>query len=360
MAAANSSLFTLHSSLTTDTISARESLPADEGEILFTNIDLTPKKSLRPQTPYQVLRMLPRDATPAQQDSAIQAWFQPGEIHYSSQPDTLHLPGHGVGRNLKEVNLPQYYRESFFSKDSLLHPELNAGRYGMAGNPVPYALRNDDIITSLLLLCFFLAIIAFANSMRFIGRQLKDFFYTSHSEGSMTETSTELRFQFFFVLQTILLLAVSYFFYVTHYVAETFILQSEYQLLGIIFGAVTAYFVIKVGIYTLVNTVFFDGKKNEHWLKFILFITSLEGILLFPAAMLQVYLDLSVENVAYYLAFVLIFVKILTFYKSWHIFFRQKGFFLQNILYFCALEIIPLLSLWGGLVMIVDQLKVNF
>ena len=59
--------------------------------------------------------MLPKDATPAQQDSAIRAWFHPGEIHYSDMPDTLHLPGHGVGRNLKEVNLPQYYRESFYS-----------------------------------------------------------------------------------------------------------------------------------------------------------------------------------------------------------------------------------------------------
>ena len=66
-------------------------------------------------TPYQVLRLLPKDATPAQQDSAIQAWFQPGEVHYSNQPDTLHLPGHGIGRSLKDVNLPQYYRENFFS-----------------------------------------------------------------------------------------------------------------------------------------------------------------------------------------------------------------------------------------------------
>ena len=341
-------------------VSARESLPVDEGEVLFTNIDLTPRKTLRPQTPYQVLRMLPPDATPAQQDSAIQAWFQPGEIHYSSQPDTLHLPGHGVGKNLKEVNLPQYYRESFFSKDSLLHPELNAGRFGVAGDPVNYALRNDDIITSLLLLSFFLAIIAFANSMRFIERQVKDFIYASHSESSLTETSTELRFQFFFVLQTILLLSISYFFYVTHYVADTFILQSEYQLLGIIFGVITAFFILKAGVYTLVNTVFFSSKKNEQWLKSILFITSLEGLLLFPASMLQVYLELPLKTVVYYLIFVLIFVKILTFYKAWHIFFRQKGFLLQIFLYFCALEIIPLLSLWGGLAMIVDQLKVNF
>ena len=28
--------------------------------------------SAKPQTPYEVLRLLPKDATPAQQDSAIQ------------------------------------------------------------------------------------------------------------------------------------------------------------------------------------------------------------------------------------------------------------------------------------------------
>ena len=101
------------------------------------------QRPARPQTPYQVLRMLPKDATPAQQDSAIQAWFQPGEIHYSNQPDTLHLPGHNAGRNLKDVSLPTYYRETFFAKDTLLHPELTGGRFGVASDPVPSTMRNE-------------------------------------------------------------------------------------------------------------------------------------------------------------------------------------------------------------------------
>ena len=99
--------------------------------------DTIEHKPTKPQTPYQVLRLLPKDATPAQQDSAIQAWFQPGEIHYSSRPDTLHLPGHDIGKSLKDVNLPQYYREHFFSDNTYFHPELDGGRYGVAGDPVP-------------------------------------------------------------------------------------------------------------------------------------------------------------------------------------------------------------------------------
>ena len=50
----------------------------------------------------------------------------------------------------------------------------------------------------------------------------------------------------------------------------------------------------------------------------------------------------------------------LTFYKSWAIFFRQNSMFLQIILYLCTLEIVPLLSLGGALVWITDVLKVNF
>jgi hypothetical protein len=57
---------------------------------------------------------------------------------------------------------------------------------------------------------------------------------------------------------------------------------------------------------------------------------------------------------------VVIFIKILTIYKSYVIFFRQKALYVQNILYFCALEMVPLLSLWGGLAVIVNQVRVIF
>ena len=120
-------------------------------------------------TPKMVLSWLPRNATPAQQDSAIQAHFKPSEIRWSSRPDTLHLPGHNRGHNLLDISLPQYYREGFFSKDSLFHPELPGGRFGVAGDPVPYSARNDDVITLLLLVLFVLAAVAFSNTRQFVG-----------------------------------------------------------------------------------------------------------------------------------------------------------------------------------------------
>jgi hypothetical protein len=76
--------------------------------------------------------------------------------------------------------------------------------------------------------------------------------------------------------------------------------------------------------------------------------------------MLQVYFDLSLEKAAFLFCFVLFLNKILAFYKSWLIFFKQKGLYFQNILYFCALEITPILAFCGAWLMIVNNLKVNF
>lgn len=314
----------------------------------------------RPQTPYQVLRLLPKDATPAQQDSAIQAWFQPGEIHYSDQPDTLHLPGHSVGRNLKEVNIPQYYRESYFSNDSLFHPELNGGRFGVAGDPIPYATKNDNVITALLLVCFVITLIAFSICKSYLLRQAKNFFYLPKTDRVITETSTEIKSQFFFLIQTCLLLALLYFFYTRKYIASSFILTDEYMLVGILFGTILGYFLFKYLVYATVNHVFFPGKRNGHYFHVLLFLHSCEGILLYPAVVLLTFFDISTQSVAYYTTFVVVLVKILTFYKSFVIFFRQNGLYLQIILYFCALEIVPLFALWSGLSVIVNALKINF
>ena len=314
-----------------------------------------------PITPAMVISWLPRDATPAQQDSAVQAHFKPSEIRWSERPDTLHLPGHDKGHNMLDVQLPQYYREGFFSKDSMFHPELPGGRYGVAGDPVPYSIHSDNFITSLLLVCFVMAIISLASARSFIIRQAKNFFYTQH-EGTteVTETATELRFQTYLVFLTCILIALLYYLYTLNYFGDTYVLPSQYHLIAVYLAMVVAYFLAKMVLYFFVNIVFFDGKKNRQWVKALLFIISLEGVLLFPAVILWAYFNLSLQNVFIYFIFVLIIVKFLAFYKCFLIFFRRNVVKLQIILYFCTLEIIPLLAFWGTLEITANSLKINF
>ena len=314
----------------------------------------------RQLTPAQVLSWLPKNATPAQQDSAIQANFEPGEIHWSQCPDTLHLPGWPVGKSYRDVSLPQYYKESFFSKDSLFHPELTGGRLGVAGDPVPYTPANDNFITGILFGVLILVLIALRQLGNFIKRQAKDFFYTPRNESvTQSETSGEIRFQLFFLLQTSLLLAIIYFFSTFDVSVDTFAVE-QYQAIGIYGGLFIAYFLVKFLAYVFTNWVFFEQHANIRWLHAMLFIISMQGILLFPIVMLQVYFSLSIKTVSIYAISVIILFKLLTFYKTHIIFFRRKGAFLQNILYFCALEIVPLFSLYGALVLTNSYLKINY
>lgn len=302
--------------------------------------------------------MLPRDATPAQQDSAIQAWLKPTEITYSSRPDTLHLPGIPLEQGKNES--ADFYRKHFFTGNSLFQTEILGDRYGVAGDPVPYTLRGDNLFTSLMLISFVILVVSLSNARRFIVRQLKDFFYFPHNDSNISETLNELRFQLFLVLLVCLLLAITTYQYAREYVADSFMIDSDFLLVGLFTGSFLGYFLVKGLLYWLINAVFFEPRSCTHWLKQLLFITATEGVLLFPAVLLLVYFDLAIEKAAYYFAFVLILAKILTFYKAWSIFFRRKGIFLQFFLYFCALEIVPLLGLASGLGVLMDQLKINY
>lgn len=95
-------------------------------------------------------------------------------------------------------------------------------------------------------------------------------------------------------------------------------------------------------------------------MKAYLFLFSCEGVLLFPVVMLLTYFNLSLDAAIIYALIVVGLVKILSFYKSYIIFFRGNGSFLQIFLYFCALEVVPLFALLGGLVLISHYLKINF
>lgn len=310
-------------------------------------------------TPKEVLSWLPADATPMQQDSAIQRHVKISEIHWSQEPDTLHMPGHPKGKSIHDVSLPQYYRESFFSENPYFHPEISGGRQGVAGDPVPYTIAGDNLVTALLLGCFVLTVIAVARLKDFIVRQMRNFFRIQYGKVTeVTETSSELWVQFFLVVQTCLLFALSYFLYTNTDAHEAF-LFDQYVIIAIYAAVILIYFLLKIVLYGSVGWVFFDPKKNGQWTQFFLFLVSFEGLLIFPLVLLLSYFELSMESAVIYAIVVVVLVKLLSFYRTYVIFFNKKGAYLKIILYLCALEIVPMIDLWGILTLISQSLKVN-
>lgn len=313
------------------------------------------------RSPWDIIKTLPETATPWQQDSAIRANYKFPQVDWAHYQNPLRTPTtKPTGFGKMNMSRPMYYSHSLVQPDSIYRPEYATYRQGVAGDPVPYSIASDNLISSVLIACFVFALIAIAKSGAFIHRQFKNFFYTQR-EGTteITETSGELRFQLFLLLQTCLLFSLVLFFYTGNYAGTSFTVP-QYLTVGIYTGIFLLYFGVKALLYAVVNWIFFDRKKNEQWNKSMLFLSSIEGIALFPMVMLSVYFNLSLQTTVAYTAIVVILVKLLAFYKSYLIFFRKTSVFVQSFLYFCALELMPLGSLWGVLVLTDYYLKINF
>lgn len=314
----------------------------------------------RPLTVKEVLDRLPAGATPAQQDSAVSANFEPVIVAPSTRPDTLGLPGYSHTESSVDLTLDALCRESYFTGKPCFDPDLYGGLPGVAGDPVPYSVGRDNLITALLLACFVFGAIALSKSRGFMSRQVRRFFRASRDDaGALTETSSELRFQFFLMMQTCLLLSLVTFFYIQTYVTDTFVVD-QYVVIGAFFAIFVTYVMLKMLLQWLCGIVFFSRRRNESWMKSLLFIMSIEGLCLLPVVLLHAYFGFSVGNTLLSVSVVVIFSKILSFYKIYNIFFRRREAILQFFLYFCALEIMPVFALLGILGMAGDYLKVNF
>ncbi len=230
---------------------------------------------------------------------------------------------------------------------------------GEPGTPLPFSVRNDNLFAFTLLMCLMVFIIALSRSMYAITQQAKTFFQPSRKDGDDIPSSYPT---FHLVMMPVgcLLLAISFYVYTTEHITRDFIFESQHLIVAIFFGCFAAYFLLKWLVYAFVNSVFFGGKKRLQWNHAYLFITSLSATLLLPLVFLQVFFNLSMEKAVIGFIFILFLNKMLTFFKCWSIFFRQKRRFLQNILYFCALEATPLLVFGGIWLAVVNLLKINF
>lgn len=248
--------------------------------------------------------------------------------------------------------------------DSLQLADLHAVQEvdsGFEGTPISYSPRTDDAIALTLLACFFLSSIALARGKRFLSQQVKDF--VLHRERTSifdSSTAADVRYLLVLVLQTCVLSGITFLNYF-HDTSPTLMNQvSPLLLLGIYVGFCLAYFLLKWLIYMFLGWTFFDKNKTNIWLESYSALIYYVGFALFPFVLFLVYFDLSLTNLVIIGSIILIFTKILMFYKWIKLFFHQfSGLFLL-ILYFCALEILPCLLLYQGMIQMNNILLIKF
>lgn len=248
--------------------------------------------------------------------------------------------------------------------DSLQLADLHAVQEvdsGFEGTPISYSPRTDDAIALTLLVCFFLSSIALARGKKFLSQQVKDF--VLHRERTSifdSSTAADVRYLLVLVLQTCVLSGITFLNYFHDTCPALMDHVSSLLLLGIYVGFCLAYFLLKWLLYMFLGWTFFDKNKTNIWLESYSALIYYVGFALFPFVFFLVYFDLSLTNLVIIGSIILIFTKILMFYKWIKLFFHQfSGLFLL-ILYFCALEIVPCLLLYQGMIQMNNILLIKF
>ena len=248
--------------------------------------------------------------------------------------------------------------------DSLQLADLHAVQEvdsGFEGTPISYSPRTDDAIALTLLACFFLSSIALARGKKFLSQQVKDF--VLHRERTSifdSSTAADVRYLLVLVLQTCVLSGITFLNYFHDTCPALMDHVSSLLLLGIYVGFCLAYFLLKWLLYMFIGWTFFDKNRTNIWLESYSTLIYYAGFALFPFVLFLVYFDLSLTNLLIIGTIILIFAKILMFYKWIKLFFHQFGALFLLILYFCALEILPCLLLYQGMIQINNILLIKF
>ena len=221
---------------------------------------------------------------------------------------------------------------------------------GEQGIPFQYLPRTDDFIALILLVCFFISSFVLSRNKRHLLLQIKSFF-NQRDRASIfgNSASIDIRFLILMLLQTAIFSGLFFFNFFDDISPSLMENVSPYLLLGGYIVSCAVYILLKWLMYVLLGWIFFDKNKTSLWISSYFTLVCYFGFVLFPFVLLLIYFDLKLIYLVVLGLFLLLFVKILMFYKWIKLFFNKFEGLLLLILYFCALEIIPCLLLYRGM-----------
>lgn len=227
--------------------------------------------------------------------------------------------------------------------------EVRQVTQGVAGEPIPYNPRTDDVVTVALLLSTFFALWVVVHSWGFIVRSATAFVYdllprrVIHTEGTDIEEAGDSRLLH---LQISFLGALAYVCYVRNQHIEAFTDKGPYQLLCIGFLLFLGWYMLRTALYKFINSIFFEPWQHTLWVQARTQCTFLSALFLLPLLLIEVYFAPPAIAYSICILFIVGIGRFSLLMKCYSTFFTYRGGVLHLFLYFCTLEIAPLIVLW--------------
>lgn len=212
----------------------------------------------------------------------------------------------------------------------------------MKGTPIPYLMANDSWVMLLCMLTFAAISIIFILNGRSIFQRCKDqFYYQSTKDSFASHTKLD------YVSNSLLLFATSLFYGIIFiYCWQQFnppFSGKSLITLGYCCLLFPLYFGLKALLYQIVDSAFFTRQEGLAWRNAYFLINRLTGVALLPLIVSILFVGAPFWVNCTYFMLALLISKVLLIKRCYKIFFSKSYGAFGFILYFCALEIIPLL-----------------
>ena len=228
------------------------------------------------------------------------------------------------------------------------------------GIPLPYSPRTDDVITTLLLCCFFVSAYVLSRNRKFLFQLMNDFLLHRERTSIFTvSTASDMRSLLLLILQACVLAGMCIFSYSNNSQPEIVRHIHPSVLMGIYTGVCLSYLFLKWVLYSFLGWIFFDETKTSLWMESYFALLYYLGFALFPFVLFIVYFELSLHFILIIGLILGVFIKILMLYKWIKLFCHDLHGYLLLIVYFCALEIMPCFALCQGVLQLNDYLTIK-
>ena len=224
-----------------------------------------------------------------------------------------------------------------------------------------YTMGGDDWMVGGMAVLFFVLAYVFYKSRVMLMYRLKDFFAAkrTYMEEQPKGNASEAVHLFLLLTASILSFSLMFLNGLIGQGGAPVVAEAPYWLLGAGFVVILSFVYVKAWLYVLVGWVFFDSESSKRWVAGYLLLTSLTAYLFYPIALVDIFFPWGHEVCSVCAILVVILYEMLLFYKLITNFKVKKYGYLVIILYFCSVELLPMLVLEHWAVWLSDNIIIE-
>ena len=213
----------------------------------------------------------------------------------------------------------------------------------------PYALAYDNSVIMIVTVIFLACVFVLFRGKHLLAGRMSSFFSNKIASGGENGSDSTMEVQHNIILTVVGCLSLGLIFTATALTYEEGRQLVEPSPVGFLLKLSLWLMMVVVArgmVYSFVNWVFFDREPSVRWKGAYYFLISLSALILYPLAMLKVFLGVGNTVVTICLLGLIITHKLLLFCKMFVNFRPRFHGSLLFFLYFCSVEILPTLVVW--------------